>query len=249
MPYYEDGQIAVDSQGRRKKYHAATDTWELDVAPGAPVPAAVGRPSTQDTRMLNDLSAQAASAAETRQIYDQTKDVIRRFQPNPWKGTIMDIAVPDEKSGFLGRIGAAVVGGPAQLFGAITPQDIDDYQLLRSRQQERVGTRQLEQKGMQTESDAARYMLADISPMKSTNTNLQIADLGTAKAARVQARVSFYSRWRQKYGSLQAVDERGRAVEQAFQDTLQYYKDQITSGRINRNVGPSNPGPAWKVHR
>jgi hypothetical protein len=74
---------------------------------------------------------------------------------------------------------------------------------------------QILQKGPQTESDAARMQLTEISPSKSTNVNREIIEAGKHKANRVRAKAAFYTKFANHYG-LNGVNPKGMTADQLW---------------------------------
>lgn len=213
MPTYRDGQTATDKSGRKVRYNAATDSWEA-------VPGTGRRALTKaEEKVLNELNAQAASAAETRNQVLAARQASRRLRPGPYRGMFLDAAIPEEGGGILDRVGALVVGAPASLLGAIDQQDVEDYTTLKGIGSERVLEEQIKQKGPQTESDAARLAATEISRYKPDSVNLEKSNRSLALSDRVERRARFYTEWAHKYG-LNGLDPQGRSVEEAFQQAI-----------------------------
>ncbi len=183
-----------------------------------------GKQSVQAQNFLNTLSQQAADAAETGVIYKRSQQDINKLNPGPNRGRFLEMATPEEGGGMLDTLGAALIGGPARLIGAITPQETDAYQRLRALQSEQVLGKQLLQKGPQTESDAARLQLTEISPSKSKAVNQSVIDSGLAKTQRVQAKSIFYTKFANRWG-LNGVAPNGMTADQLWNHT----RDKITS--------------------
>lgn len=185
----KDGTIAVVQGG------------QLVAVPGARGAGGGGKKqSPQAQKFLNDLSTQAIEAGETRKLYEQAGKYLGTLQPGPYRGRFLDVAIPEENGGFFDTLGAIVVGGPARLLGAVTPKEVDAYQGLKRLQSEQVLGKQLLQKGPQTESDAARLQLTELSPSKSAGLNREIAAQGITKADRIRARSIFYNKFANLYG-------------------------------------------------
>lgn len=168
---------------------------------------------------MKELSIQAASADRADRIYKNVEASTGRFKTGPVRAAMMDAALPDEKGGFWDRLGAATIGTALRGTGAITNQNVTDFQILKAQQAERTAERQVEQKGPQTEADAARYMLADISPYKTPDANKAIINQGRRAIDLQKGRSNFAIKFANRYG-LNGVDERGRSMEQAFQESL-----------------------------
>lgn len=215
-----DGSVIMFSQGK----------WYPVAANGAAIVPNVGGKaggrgqsrsgqSPEEQKKLNELDVSAGDAAEIHNIYSRARGAVSRLQPGPFRGALLDATIPTEQTGPLGRVGAALLAPITRWTGAVTDQNVNDYQTIKGLQSERVQALQRMQKGVQTEGDAARYMLGDISPNKSLDVNKQIIAAGDAKASRIQGRAAFYTQWANKYG-LNGVDENGNSVEQSFQKTL-----------------------------
>src|SRR3546814_9981784 len=99
--------------------------------------------------------------------YRRAAGSIDRLGTGPWRGKVLDMAIPEEGGGFGDTIGAATVGGAMGLFGGLPEQTITDFQNLKGLQSGRVLKQQIAQKGPQTESDAARMKLTEISPSRT----------------------------------------------------------------------------------
>lgn len=173
------------------------------------------RASQQDVKLLNEYGSAAADAAEVERIYKRAATDIKKFHTGPYRGTIMGMATPEDNGGFMDKLGAVVIGAPARLTGAITSEDTNRYQKLRSLQQYRVLGEQTRQKGVQTEGDAARIMLAEISPTKTEEANMDIIRNGIARMQRVKAKAAFYTKWANKYG-LHGQNAAGQTADQVW---------------------------------
>jgi len=195
-----------------------------------------GRSAQQDVKFLNDLSTQAADAAEVERIYNRAAKDIKSFQTGPYRGTFMQMATPEDSGGMLDKIGSVLIGGPARAIGAITPKDTTEYQKLSSLQQYRVLGEQTRQKGVQTEGDAARIKLAEISPTKTVDANMDIINNGLDRMRRVQAKSSFYTQWANKYG-LHGTNQNGETADQVWANN----QDAITNSLIRGSAGAPAP--------
>lgn len=196
-----------------------------------------GKLTNPDKTKLNSLSEQAASGYETQQEYQAAQAALKRFRPGPVRGAFMDAVIPEQGGGIMDAIAAATIGTPARALGVVTPQNITDFQRLKGLQSQRVLQEQLAQKGPQTDSDAARLQLTEISPYKMPDVNAQVVQSGSAKAQRAQQRAKFYTQWSNKYG-LNAPNEQGQGVEDAFQ-----------AGIKSTAPPPAGLAPGWKVNR
>jgi hypothetical protein len=183
--------------------------------------------SPDDQKFLNRLADEASGANETARIYDRATGLVKSLKTGPWRNSLLlSPAVPEDKGGILDTIGSVVVGGPARATGALTPKEISAYQELKALTNQQVLEKQIQQKGTQTEGDAARMMLTDISPGKNVDVNLNIIGNGRFKAQRVQAKSQFYNQWAQKYG-LHGSNEQGLSADAYWAKFGDKYTRQI----------------------
>jgi hypothetical protein len=205
-----------------------------------------GRLSVQDNKFLNEVRATSQAGIDARNEYMRAAGAIDRFGTGPWKARLYDAAIPQENGGFFDALGAAVIGGPARLLGGVTPQGVDDFQTLKGLQSERVLSTQIAQKGPQTESDAARMQLTEISPYKTPEANRRVINSGIRKAALGAAKADFFTKWATQYG-LNGLDDKGQTVDARW---AQASKRALTvqprlPGRAN--AGGANAGGARVV--
>lgn len=237
-----DGTIISDGQGHYKILKGGQWQDYTGPQPGASGGGSGGRSQQQDTKLLNEMSVQANDAAEVERIYRRAANDIRQFHTGPYRGRFMQMMTPDDQGGVLDTIGG-VVGAIPRAVGAITKKDTDTYQRLQSLQQYRVLGEQTRQKGVQTEGDAARIKLAEISPSKTMDANMDIINNGLARMQRVQARASFYQQWAHKYG-LHGANEQGQNVDQVWANNA----DAITRSMIKHNpLAPAQQGGDIRV--
>lgn len=189
--------------------------------------------SVQAQNFLNTLSTQAAEAQETSRLYDQAGTAIKTLKPGPNRGRYLEAATPEEGGGFLDTLGAIAIGGPSRLLGAITPQETDAFQDLRRLQSAQVLGQQLLQKGPQTESDAARLQLTELSPSKSEEVNNRVIESGKAKTDRVRAKSAWYTLWANKYG-LNGTDPDGNTADSLWAKSADYITKRILHGAPSR---------------
>lgn len=217
MADIKEGQTATNPKtGERVVFRGGNWHRMTSGAPGSPVARPI---DPQARKVLNDLNAQANEAREIQRQYQDAGQAIRRLKPGPARARYLESAIPDENGGVLDTLGAIAIGGPSRLLGAISSQDISDFQRLRGLQSQRVLSEQIQQKGPQTESDAARMQMTEISPYKDTSTNMAIIRAGMAKTQRVQQRANFYTQWANRFG-LNGTNPQGETVEQAFQRSI-----------------------------
>lgn len=194
--------------------------------------------SQTDEKFLNTLSDQSRSANETGILYDRAKEAIQKMHTGPNRGRFMQMMTADEGGGILDTIGAAV-GTIPRMLGAITPEETQAYQRLKGLQAGNVLTRQLEQKGPQTESDAARLALTEISPSKDEATNMDVITQGRRKVARTKAYNIFAQNFASKWG-VHGTSPHGYTLDQLWAS----YGDRITDSLFPDSVIKPKGGSA-----
>ncbi|TXH45951.1 MAG: hypothetical protein E6Q97_30610 [Desulfurellales bacterium] len=207
------GTVISDGKGHYKQWSGSG--WS-DIAPPAVGSPTGGRKmSVAEQKMLDEQRQGAQSALEAKVRTQEIAPALRRLKGGPMRGMFLDAAIPSSKGGFLDALGGMVIGGPARLLGAISPQEVADYQQVD--RAATLSTRQSEtgEKGVQTEGDAARALLAAVTPSNINPDAVTRSILG--KADRQISRADFYTKWANKYG-LSGLDENGRSVERAFND-------------------------------
>lgn len=233
MPY-EVGQTATNPKtGQKVKWDGSNWVGIPGTGGGKGAGAAL---SPGDRQFLNTLSQQAADAGETRRVYERARSDVHTLQTGPYRGRFMQMATPEDNGGILDTIGSVVLGAPARLLGAIRGKETDAYQRLRGLQSQQVLQGQLAQKGPQTESDAARLMLTEISPSKTVPTNEDIISKGVSKADRARAKSVFYTWFANKYG-LHGLSPHGYTADQLWANN----PDGITQQAFGRTQQGSAP--------
>lgn len=165
--------------------------------------------SVQDNVGLNKMREESIPALSVRRDYREVARALDRSNMSPAKAAWMEALVPSENGGLFDKIGASI--GQAVL----PRQAIDDYQTLRGLQSKRVMDAQVAQKGPQTEADAARLQLAEVSPIKTKQANIGIMKRGMADAVLAERKLPFFQKWASKYG-LNGVNERGESADAAW---------------------------------
>lgn len=205
------GTVISDGKGHYKQWSGSG--WS-DIPPPA-----VGGPtrklSPQEQRELDRQRDGAQAGLEAKLRTNEITPALRRLKGGPMRGMFLDAAIPSSKGGFLDALGGMIIGGPARLLGAISPQEVADYQQIE--RAATLSTRQSEtgERGTQTEGDAARSLLAAVTPSNIDPRSVTSSII--SKADRQISRADFYTKWANRYG-LSGVDEQGRSVERAFND-------------------------------
>lgn len=231
-----DGTIISDGQGHYKIAKGGQWVDYTGPLPGAKAAATSGRSQQQTQKFLNELSTEAANAAEVERHYQRARKAVEQLKPGPYRGRFLQAATPEEGGGILDTIGAIVIGGPARLTGAIRPKETDAYQILKGLQSEQVLGKQLLQKGPQTESDAARLQLTEISPNKSPEANMNVIQNGIAKTRRIRAKAVFYTKFAQQYG-LNGTNDKGETADEIWAKKADAITKQLFNDQVSQSGG------------
>lgn len=206
------GTVISDGRGHYKQWSGSG--WN-DIPPPA-VGGHTRKLSTPEQKELDRQREGAQAGLEAKLRTNEIAPALRRLKGGPMRGMFLDAAIPSSKGGFLDALGGMIIGGPARLLGAISPQEVADYQQIE--RAATLSTRQSEtgEKGVQTEGDAARALLAAVTPSNIDPGSVTRSIV--SKADRQVSRADFYTKWANRYG-LSGLDEKGRSVERAFNDT------------------------------
>lgn len=169
--------------------------------------------SEADTKTIDLFREKASSATELIRDIRAGAKTVDRFGTNPQKAFAASKAMgrPDPaQSGYWDQFRGWIAGD------VVSQQDKEDFQFLENLKNRAVLASQIEQKGPQTESDAARMTLTGIQPGNYKGVNGRILGEAMIKAQLAVRRPGFYTRWAQKYGSLQSLDQKGRSVDDAW---------------------------------
>lgn len=213
---YHEGQTATNPKtGQTVMYKGGQ--WVNSAAPGgAPgAPFVAHQLSKEDRQVLDGLNTNAQQAGEVVHQYQDAAKAAHRLGTGQGRAMMMDAATRTDGGGLMDGLGAALIGGPLRMAGAITPQMTADYQTLKAIQMRRVLAEQTLQKGVQTEGDAARIKAGDINPSMEPSAYDEATQRGMGVAQRAQSRAQFYTKWAQQYG-LNGTDPNGDSVENAF---------------------------------
>lgn len=216
MPDYREGQTATNPKTGQTIVFRGGQWVDAPAAPGSPVPQRKFSP--QEQKALNDMMASAQESQSIQRDYNEADAARKRLGTGPWRGALLDAAIPTEDGGFLDSLGGFLIGGPARLTGAIDQGDVDAYNTLRRVQARRVLAEQKQQKGVQTEGDAARIKAGDIGVRASDAANAGAIARGRLEAQLIQDRANFMTQWANRYG-LNGTNENGQTAMQVF-DTL-----------------------------
>lgn len=210
-----DGTIISDGSGNFKISKGGEWVDYTGPKPGA-TKGQGGKIDKTSEGFLNKLSEDANSARETSKLYDRAEGSLKAINPGPYRNSLLlSPAIPEDDGGWADKLGAMTIGGVAKVTGAVTPNEVSHYQTVRAIQNAAVLERQLQQKGVQTNTDAQRMMLADISANKGMRANQEIIDAGRAQLKRRQARAVFYTQFANKFG-LNGLSPHGYTVDQLW---------------------------------
>lgn len=170
--------------------------------------------SVQDNKALNDMRPENASALSVNRDYREVAKTLDRSKMTPARAKWLETWIPRENGGLFDMIGGAI----GERF--LDPQTVTDFQTLRGLQSKRVMDAQIAQKGPQTEADAARLQLAEVSPFKTKGANVGVMLRGMADATLAKRKLPFFQQWANKYG-LNGVNERGETADQSWRNVTE----------------------------
>lgn len=175
--------------------------------------------SADDQKFINEMRTGTGDMTTLIRDITAAQQSVDRFKPSPDRGSYFNNVVPDDDDGWISLIGKKLGRGMASITGnGISDQEIEDFQRLKGLQEARVLQQAQAQKGPQTESDALRMKLADISPSKSVNVNAQILAETQYDAMMNQQEPEFYAKWANKYGSTNSQNPEGRTAGEVWAD-------------------------------
>lgn len=222
------------------------DGWEVvtDPAELRKVLGGSGRGglSVQDNKALNEMRDAHSAGLKVNRDYREVARTLDRGNVTPLNASFLKAFIPEEGGGLLDGIGGAI----GSLF--IDQQTRDDFNALRALQSGRVMDAQIAQKGPQTEADAARLQLAEVSPWKSKKANLGVMMRGMADATLAKRKLPFMQQWANKYG-LNGVDERGRTADQAWGEVAKRVYAVGNNRSAPKATGRSAGNNGWKIER
>lgn len=197
-----------------------------------------------DQKFINDMRAQTGDTNKLLRDVTGAQVAVDRFGTAPGRGTLYGMGTADDSDY---PITAAAKG----LVGMFLPdQKQEEYQRLVGLQNDAVLNTQIAQKGPQTESDAIRMKLANVSPNKNVRVNSQILADGQYEAMMAQQRPGFFTFWANKFGSLNALNPQGKSAEQVWNESYQQglskmRQDGRYNGRAPRRGQQGGSNGAW----
>lgn len=167
------------------------------------------RLSVQDNKALNEMRDGHSEGLKVNRDYRDVARLLDRGNVTADNAGLLKAFIPEEGGGFFdylgGKIGSNFIG----------QQTRDDFNTLRALQSGRVMDAQIPQKGPQTEADAARLQLAEVSPWKSKAANTDVMKRGMADAVLAKRKLPFMQKWANKYG-LNGVGPKNRTADEAW---------------------------------
>ena len=222
------GTLISDGQGHYKQWSGSD--WQ-DVAPSAAT-AAKGITKQQEIELAK-MREQTGDLDSVERMYNQTEQTLNKFKPGPFRAAVVSALTPEPDDGILGKVIGSPLGWLANATGLLPDDTITNYQDLKSLQSERVGSRQMEQRGVQTDADAARYKLADIDPGKTMDANARVIARGRAKIRDSREKVQFFTKWANRFG-LNGVNQHGVDVTAAWETYRRMRDAQENPPKVER---------------
>lgn len=194
--------------------------------------------SASVSNYINGLRDQSQSASNSLTQYQRAAEVLARSKMTPTRAAQVESAIPQEGGGLTGALGALF----RRTINGVDEQEIADFQYLQGLQSGQVLDRQIEQKGPQTESDALRLKLTEISPFKSMAANAEVISDGALRSRLLSRKAPFYVAWHNKYG-MNGVDEHGRTADDVWLSVLEAAKSNLGTQEDLRGSGLPALGP------
>lgn len=231
-----------EALGKLKPEHVA-ELAALRAQQGAS-PITGAKTEANDRKSLMEANERAAAADSSLRLYDRVTPSIDRFDGGPLKGTIYDMVMPNQGGGFWDGVGS-FVGAPIR---AVLPsQSKDDYQRIDAARNERIALRQKEQKGPQTDKDAAMYGKSDISATNSRAVNHSIINAQRQESELTKMRAYLESKWVARYGSTSKASPNGTTFTQAVQNATNDYMGQAKRRRAAPPSTRRASNDGWSV--
>lgn len=203
---------------------------------------------TQDNIALNKIRDRVGEASGLTRDYRAAMKLLPRIEPS--RVPLMNSVLPQEDGGIMNYVSSKLFGG------SVTPRERQDYQDFRAIQSGQVLSKQQQQTGPQTESDAARMKLAGIQASNDLQANVPVLMRGTADAILAERQMKFFTNWANKYG-LNGVGPRGQTADDAWNKVRRsvYALEAKQTPKIveminrQRNGKPAASNDGWKVEK
>lgn len=190
-----------------------------------------------DQKFINDMRAQTGDTNKLLRDISGAQASVDRFGTAPGRGTLYGMGTTTDEDGPVTALAKSALG-------AFLPDEKQaDYQRLTGLQNARVLNSQIEQKGPQTESDAIRMKLTEISPNKAPRVNAQILADAQFESMMAQRRPGFFTYWANQFGSLNALNPQGKSAEQVWNEAYQQGLSKMRQGDgYNARTPPRRAG-------
>jgi hypothetical protein len=206
--------------------------------------------SDKDQALINKMRLDQGDLSGVLQDITAAQAAVDRFKPAPGRGSAYSWAVPEDDDMAITAWLKNRVGDIAGL----SDEDRNAYQTLLGLQNQSVLNSQIEQKGPQTESDAARMKLAGISPNKGIGPNAVLLAEQQYDVLMKKQRPSYYEKWANKYGSTHALNKDGKTVDEVWNDSYLFGLEKMRNGPGYRRAAgkvtlPPRKDTGWKIER
>lgn len=204
--------------------------------------------SETDQKFINEMRTGTGDMTTLLRDITAAQNAVDRFKPNPDRGVLFNNLVPEEDdwlpTAWAKKAGRGIAG--------ISDQEVKDFQTLKSLQEARVLQAQQAQKGPQTEADALRMKMSDVSPAKAAQVNARILAEAQFDALMNQKEPEFYTIWANTWGSINAKNSRGETAGQVWAREYDKRLKQMRSDpRYIRATGATPPksggNDGWQI--
>ena len=237
----QEGQTATNPKTGQRVIFRGGQWVNAGMAPGKVRPLSV-----QDNNALNGMRGENSAALSVNRDYRDVARTLDRTNWSPAYAKWLDMWVPEEKGGGIMDTLGGLIGAPF-----LSNQTVTDFQNLKGLQSKRVMDAQIAQKGPETEADAARLQLAEVSPFKTKQANVQLMRRGMADATLAKMKLPFFQKWAGKYG-LNGLNEKGISADQAWRgvaDATYKAGDRLEGVRESNTASGPQPGQVVKGYR
>lgn len=199
----------------------------------------------RDQAFINEMRQGQGDLPSVLRDITAAQAAVDRFQPAPGRGSDYAWGVPEDNDWPTTVVAKNAYAG----LRGMPQQSKEDYQTLSALQNAQVLNAQLAQKGPQTESDAIRMKLANVSPNKDVRPNARILAEQQYDTMMKMQRAGFYENWANRLGSTHALNRQGKNADQVWNEVYQQGLTQMRNDpRFQRGTGissaPRKPAPS-----
>lgn len=192
--------------------------------------------SDRDQAFINEMRQNQGDLPGVLKDITGAQAAVDRFRPAPGRGALYKSGTATDEDGLWGTLTKGAVG----MF--LPDKEQEAYQTLTGLQNQGVLNSQIAQKGPQTESDAIRMELANVSPSKDVGPNAQLLAEQQYDTMMKMQRAGFYENWANKLGSTHALNGQGKSADQVWNEVYQKGMAQMRNDpRFRRGAGLSAP--------